>query len=85
MQLHKGQSQADKLQHSLSERELEVAMAKAAVDTAKKEAWALRGELKAHAEAAAKVQMRILRPSMRTRNHTCGAKDLGLCMSCLSI
>ena len=56
VQLHKAQSGTDKLQHSLSERDLEVSTAKSAVDSAKKEAWALQGQLEAHAEAAAKVQ-----------------------------
>lgn len=55
VQLHKRQADSDKLQHSLSEADLEVNTSKAAEQVAKKEAWALKGELKAHAEAAAKV------------------------------
>lgn len=57
MQLHKRQSDLDNLQHSLSEADLEVNTSKAAEQVAKKEAWALKGELKAHAEAASKVMI----------------------------
>ena len=55
VQLHQAQSGLDKLQHSLSERDLELSTAKSAGDSAQKEAWALQGQLKAHAEPAAKV------------------------------
>lgn len=57
VQLHQAQSGLDKLQHSLSERDLELSTAKSAGDSAQKEAWALQGQLKAHAEAAAKVYL----------------------------
>ena len=54
-QLLKGQSEQDKLQHSVSELQLEVSTSQAATESAKKEAWALKGELKARAEAAVKA------------------------------
>lgn len=60
VELHKSQSALDRAQHSLSEQELEVSTSKAAEQSAKKEAWALRGELKAQAEAAAKVSSILL-------------------------
>lgn len=54
-QLQKGHSEQDKLQHSVAELQLEVSTSQAAAESAKKEAWALKGELKAHAEAAVKA------------------------------
>ena len=53
--MHKLQSELDKAEHRLSEKEMEVSIGKATADAAIRDVSALRGELKAHAEAAAKV------------------------------
>ena len=53
--MHKLQSELDKVQHRLGEQEVETSVGKAAGEAAMREISALKGELKAHAEAAAKV------------------------------
>ena len=53
--MHKLQSELDKVQHRLGEQEVETSVGKAAGEAAMRDISALKGELKAHAEAAAKV------------------------------
>lgn len=52
---HKVQAQLDKAEHLLSEKDTEGAISKASAEAAARDISALRGELKAHADAAAKV------------------------------
>lgn len=52
----KAQAQLDKAEHLLSEKHTEGAIQKAAAEAAARDISALRGELKAHADAAAKVR-----------------------------
>lgn len=58
--LHKAQAQLDKAEHLLSEKDTESAIGKAAAEAAARNISALRGELKAHADAAAKVSVHVL-------------------------
>ena len=53
--VHKLQSELDKEERRLSEKEVEVSVGKASVEAALRDISALKGELKAHAEASAKV------------------------------
>ena len=53
--MHKLQSELDKAEHRLSEKEVEVSVGKASLEAASRDISALKGELKAHAEASAKV------------------------------
>ena len=53
---HKVQAQVEKAEHLLSEKDTEGAIGKAAAEAAARDISALRGELKAHADAAAKVR-----------------------------
>ena len=55
--LHKVQAELDKAEHLLSEKATERAIGKAAAEAAARNISALRGELKAHADAAAKVRI----------------------------
>ena len=55
MQLQKLHADVDKAQQNLSEAEMEATVGKAALEAHAREASALKGELKAHAEASAKV------------------------------
>ena len=54
--VHKVQAQLDKAEHLLSEKDTEGAIGKASAEAAARDISALRGELKAHADAAAKVR-----------------------------
>lgn len=56
MQLHKVQAQLDKAEYMLSEKDTEAAISKAASEAGSREISSLRGELKAHADATAKVR-----------------------------
>lgn len=56
--LHRVQAELDKAEHLLSEKDTESAIGKAAAEAAARNISALRGELKAHADAAAKVSTR---------------------------
>ncbi|DBB14510.1 TPA: hypothetical protein ACH3X3_004792 [Trebouxia sp. C0006] len=53
--VHKLQSELDKAEHRLSEKEVEVSVGKASLEAASRDISALKGELKAHAEASAKA------------------------------
>lgn len=53
--VHKLQSQLDKAEHRLSEMEVEASVSKASVEAVLRDISALKGELKAYAEASAKV------------------------------
>ena len=53
--MHKLQTELDKAEHRLSEKEVGVSVGKASVEAALRDISALKGELKAHAEASAKV------------------------------
>ena len=53
--VHKVQAALDKAGHMLSEKDTDSAISKAATEAASREISSLRGELKAHADAAAKV------------------------------
>ena len=55
MHLHKAQSQLDKAEHKLSEKDTEAAISKAASEAGSREISSLRGELKAHADTTAQV------------------------------
>lgn len=58
--MHKVQAQLDKAEHLLSEKNTEGAISNASAEVAARDISALRGELKAHADAAAKVGSDIL-------------------------
>ena len=61
--LHKAQAELDKAEHLVSEKDTESAIGKAAAEAAGRDISALRGELKAHANAAAKVScLQIFHP-----------------------
>ncbi len=53
--VHKLQCELDKAEHRLSEKEVEASVGKASVEAALRDISALKGELKANAEASAKV------------------------------
>ncbi|DBA92530.1 TPA: hypothetical protein ACH3X1_002761 [Trebouxia sp. C0004] len=53
--VHKLQSELDKAEHRLSEKEVEASVGKASVEATLRDISALNGELKAHAEASAKA------------------------------
>ncbi|KAL0020086.1 hypothetical protein WJX79_009298 [Trebouxia sp. C0005] len=53
--VHKLQSQLDKAEHRLSEMEVEASVSKASVEAVLRDISALKGELKAYAEASAKA------------------------------
>lgn len=53
--MHKLQSELDKAEHRLSETQVESSVGKASVEAALRDISALTGELKAYAEASAKV------------------------------
>ena len=53
--VHKLQCELDKAEHRLSEMQVEASVGKASVEAAIRDISALKGELKAHAEASAKV------------------------------
>ena len=55
MKLHKLQFEMDKAEHRLSEKETETAIGKATAEASMRDISALKGELKAHVEAAVKV------------------------------
>lgn len=58
--MHKLQSELDKAEHRLSEKETEVSVSKASVEAASRDISALKGELKSHAETSAKVMLRCM-------------------------
>ncbi len=58
--VHKLQTELDKAEHRLSEKEVEVSVGKASVEAASRDISALKGELKAHAEASAKVILQCM-------------------------
>ena len=64
---HKVQAQLDKAEHLLSEKDTEGTIGKAAAEAAARNISALRGELKAHADAAAKVR----KPHIFIHVHLC--------------
>ena len=53
--LQKAHAQLDRAEHMLSKHETEGSISKAAVEAANREVSSLKGELKAHADAAGKV------------------------------
>lgn len=53
--VHKLQCELDTAEHRLSEMQVEASVGKASVEAAIRDISALKGELKAHAEASAKV------------------------------